>query len=421
MATGANLFRFGAPAAGACGWLAAVLLLLVPVTVAACGSSGERRSPDAGSDAVSQDAPANADAGPGADGDAHGPADGSTDGPMLEPGGDAAPFVPGMPITATANQWTWIPFPNAVCANGAATGIGINPSTTSPRVLIYLEGGGGCWDELTCYTLMTASYVSTGYGAAEFAAESTDVTYLAEPGGFFDRAAAANPFKDYSYVYIPYCTGDIFAGNNVTVLGTTTTSFVGYRNVSAFLSRIVPTFPAADRVILAGSSAGGYGAMYNFWQTQAAFGSIRVDVLDDSGTFMPPDVTAQGNGAQTTQATVWNLASTFPPCVACATDLSAIYGFYATSEPGHRGALLSYSMDSVLPLFYGITTAQFATGLDEDLASGFTPNANMRAFVVGAAGHVLFFNPTLTSNGVTLQTFLTQMVTDDPTWATEHP
>jgi hypothetical protein len=192
------------------------------------------------------------------------------------------PFMPGQPLATPAGQWTWVPFDNAFCADGSPTGIGVNLSATpGARPLIYLEGGGACWNEITCYTLMTAAYFTTGYGASDFASESSDTTYLALPGGFFDRTAAANPFKDYSYIYVPYCTGDVFAGNNVVQYGSNMAHYVGFANVTAFLDRIVPTFPSADRVILAGSSAGGLGAAYNWWQTQQAFGNIRVDLIDD--------------------------------------------------------------------------------------------------------------------------------------------
>ncbi|HTQ46108.1 MAG TPA: pectin acetylesterase-family hydrolase, partial [Polyangiaceae bacterium] len=201
----------------------------------------------------------------------------------------------GAPITAPADQWTFVPFSNAFCGNGASTGIGINPHAGATRVLVYLEGGGACWSELTCYTTMTAAYFTTGYSAQDFATESTDTTNLAQPGGFFDRTASANPFKDYSFVYVPYCTGDIHAGNNVATYGTNMGHHVGYANMTAYLSRIVPTFPGMQRVVLAGSSAGGYGALFNWWQTQQAFGSVRVDLIDDSGTFLPRDVEMLGS------------------------------------------------------------------------------------------------------------------------------
>ena len=162
------------------------------------------------------------------------------------------------PIAATADVWTWEPFSDAFCGDGSTVGIGINPSSTGTRVLIYMEGGGACYDELTCYTLQTAAYFTTGYSESAFNSEATDTNYLAQSGGLFDRTSATNPFKDYSFVYVPYCTGDVHAGNNVTQLGTNTAHFVGFNNMKAFLNRLYPTFRSADRVVLAGSSAGGF-------------------------------------------------------------------------------------------------------------------------------------------------------------------
>lgn len=335
---------------------------------------------------------------------------------------EAGPFVPGAPITATPGQWTWVPFPNSACGNGSPTGIGVNLSSTATRVLIYLEGGGACWSQETCYTLQTTAYFTTGYTEADFTTESTDATYLAAPGSFFDRTATANPFKDYSYVYVPYCTGDIFGGSNVVSMGSNTAHFVGYADMTAYLERIVPTFPTVDRVILAGSSAGGYGAIINWEQTQNAFGSTRVDVIDDSGTFLPASVEAEGNGQVQTAIAAWKLTATTPPgCTTCASDPSTLYGYYAQKYPDHRAALLSYSQDSVLPTYYGISVTQFTTGLDDVLTTQFQPNANLGAFVDDASGHVLFLTPTLTSGGVTVQSWITSMVTDASTWATVNP
>jgi hypothetical protein len=335
---------------------------------------------------------------------------------------EAGAFAPGAPITATPGQWTWVPFPNAVCGNGSATGLGVNLSSTATRVLIYLEGGGACWSEETCYTVGTAQYFTTGYGESDFTSESTDTTYLAAPGGFFDRTAAANPFKDYSYVYIPYCTGDIFGGAAIASMGSHTGHFAGYTDMTAYLERIVPTFPSVDRVILAGSSAGGYGALINWEQAQNAFGSIRVDVIDDSGTFLPASVENEGNGYVQTAIATWKLSSTVPAgCTTCASDASTLYGYYAQKYPDHRAALLSYSQDTVLPSYYGISVAEFTTGLDDVITTQFEPNANLGAFVDDASGHVLFLSPTLASGGVTVQSWITAMVTDASTWATVNP
>jgi hypothetical protein len=328
----------------------------------------------------------------------------------------------GAPIAAPDSTWTWIPFDDAFCADGSTTGIGVNLSKNSSRVIVYLEGGGGCWSESTCYTLKTASHFEGGYGPTNFAADSTSGGLLTQAGGFFDRGATNNPFKDYSFVYVPYCTGDAHGGDNVVTYGAHTAHHVGFKNMSAYLKRLVPTFPSADRAYLAGSSAGGFGALINWWQTQQAFGGVRVDLIDDSGTPMPPNIDALGNGAGPLQSKQWNLPATLPPgCTGCAKGLDALFGFYAQVFPDHRGALLSYTQDPVLSSFSGITTAQFNAGLKEDYATYFAPNPSLKAFVVNGSAHVLFFKPTIATMGVTVSKFLTQMVTDDGAWASVLP
>ncbi len=330
---------------------------------------------------------------------------------------------PGEKIAAAAGKWTWVPFDDAYCADGSTTGLGVNLSTTSSKVIIYLEGGGACWNDLTCYELQTASYL-TGYSEADFVSESTDTTYLAQPGGFFDRTASANPFKDYSFVYVPYCTGDVFGGDVVATVGTTTTHFVGFHNMGAYLARIVPTFANAERVILAGSSAGGFGAGLNWWRTQQAFGSVRVDLLDDSGTAVPSAFEEEaGVDDEALQSAAWGLAAAAPPgCDSCQVDPSTLYGFYDETYPTHRGALLSYTQDSVLPSFFGISTGEFTSGLDEDLAAYFKPSDPLKSFVINQSGHVLFFSPELaTSSGVTVMEFVSQMVDDDAAWKSVGP
>jgi hypothetical protein len=51
------------------------------------------------------------------------------------------------PITGLPNDvWTWVDFPDSVCANGTPTGIAINPHAGAMNLMIYFEGGGDCVD-----------------------------------------------------------------------------------------------------------------------------------------------------------------------------------------------------------------------------------------------------------------------------------
>jgi hypothetical protein len=325
-------------------------------------------------------------------------------------------------ISVPTETWTWVPFSNAQCGNGSTTGIGVNPTTLSNHLLIYLQEGGACWDAFSC-ALGLADNFSTGYGASNFAADAADTTYLALPGGFFDRSASANPFKDYSYVFVPYCTGDTHSGSNIVSLGLGNTAyFVGFRNMSAYLQRLASTFPDADHIVLAGSSAGGFGAGLNWWQTANAFPNARVDMIDDSGAIMPEDVLPSPNTREATQRANWNLAATLPPgCSACATEFDAIFAYYASAFPDSRGALLSFNPDTILPTFYNISNANFSKGLGELETQQFDPTTTLRYFQTNTSGHVLWFSPTLTVNGTSVQGFVTQMVTDDANWASVHP
>jgi pectinacetylesterase len=324
-------------------------------------------------------------------------------------------------ITAAPETWTWVPFDNAFCGNGSKTGIGVNLTSASGRLLIYLQEGGACWNAFTC-SVGLADNFTTGYGPTKFATDVADTSYLALQGGFFDRSAVANPFKDYSYVFVPYCTGDTHSGSNITSFGSLPAYFVGFRNIRAYLERLAVTFPGADRIVLAGSSAGGFGATLNWWQTAQAFPGVRVDMIDDSGAIMPNDVLPSPNTEQDAQRVAWNLAATTPPgCTGCATAFDAIYSFDSSTFPNSRGALLSYRADSVLPLFYGISTQKFTQGLSETETQFFDPSANLRYFNASGSGHVLWFSPSLSTQSTTVLQFITLMVTDDPGWGSVTP
>jgi hypothetical protein len=322
---------------------------------------------------------------------------------------------PAEPISAPKEQWTWVPFDNAFCANGTTTGLGVNLSDKSDRVLLFVEGGGACWSEVTCYTLKKALYFDSEYSEETFS--KAIAGYTRDSGNFFDRTAETNPFKDYSYVFVPYCTGDVHSGDNVVKYGDKTAMHVGARNMAAFLARLAPTFPSAERVILAGTSAGGFGALANWRRVQDAFGATRVDLLDDSG------IPIEGaSGQQAAQATQWNLKANFPPgCTECEAGLPNIIGYYGRTFPDHRAAFVSFTTDTVLPAYNGTSPAQFTEAFNSVLQAQVEPNPNMRYFLFEGSGHVLWLDPTVTTNSISLRQWVAQMVSDDPDWANQRP
>ena len=179
----------------------------------------------------------------------------------------------GDPIETMDGAWEYISFDDTKCRDGSPAGVSINRNNSSKKLMIYLEGGGACFETLSCLT-----------NAASVGAATTPTE-----AGIFARANADNPVKDWNYVYVPYCTGDVHSGTkeDVTVPGVAgTQNFMGRRNLESFMKRIVPSFPDVEQVLFTGSSAGGFGAATNGEYVQKVFGDVPVFVIDDSGPSM---------------------------------------------------------------------------------------------------------------------------------------
>ncbi|MFY0539225.1 pectin acetylesterase-family hydrolase [Nannocystis pusilla] len=141
-------------------------------------------------------------------------------------------------------RWTWVPFPDSQCRDGSSTGIWLRYGK-GPGLAIFFEGGGACFNALTCANNDASFDYTWAFGW--------------EGMGLFDADWTDNPIHDWNIVYVPYCTGDVHSGDrtDVEVPGVEgLQQFVGYRNVTAYLDRVVPTFEAAPNVLVTGVSAG---------------------------------------------------------------------------------------------------------------------------------------------------------------------
>lgn len=333
---------------------------------------------------------------------------------------DAGTPDAGNPIVAPDETWTWAAFPDSACGNGEPTGIGVNLTTKSEDVLIYLMGGGACWNTVTC-DLPFAVNIDTGYTGFDFASEPV----LA--GGPFQRGAANNPFKDMSFVFVPYCTGDVHSGDNVAMyppvsvggyhFPARTVHHRGAYNMSLFISRLRDTFPNARRVFISGSSAGAYGAQFNFPALKAAFPGAEVHAYADCGQMVNP------SGALLTDwVTSWNMQAP-AGCVDCTTDFTKFPKWLNETYPQSRFALLAFTQDSVLSQFFGYSGADFETQINALLTSAYDGKANARYFLVGGNSHTMlpsFFTQT-GPGGATLVDWTTKFVAGDAAWVNVKP
>ena len=325
--------------------------------------------------------------------------------------------VDAAPLPGTPGGWTWVDVPGMSCDDGSATGVAVNLAPGGAGggpLFVYFMGGGACWDASTCFVLNTA--VHGPFGQAQW-----DATGAPSVGHALDRARATNPFRDASYVFIPYCTGDLHGGSNVAtydVLGPRTFAHVGRRNVEALLPRLRATWPAPARVVISGSSAGGFGATLNYDLFRRAYGGAQVALVDDAGPFLEDDgVPADERAAWYAN---WHLGDVVDPlCADCRADLSRLYPALVAKYPQDRMALLTSLQDQVIRSYFLIPlAADFEQRLRALITDRLAPTATFRTFAIPGESHTLLGAvDTTTSGGVALEAWLAAMLSGDPTWA----
>jgi hypothetical protein len=339
-----------------------------------------------------------------------------------DPGGP--PTLPG-----TAGQWTWIDVPGAECANDSATGMGVNLGTNGD-VVIFMEGGGACFNAFTCASVAHQN----GFDADDLQAAVNQTGGQ----GILDRADPNNPLREATFIFFPYCTGDIFAGSNEDGFGGR--NQVGYRNVGLYTDMIVAASDRVRRIVVSGVSAGGFGALYNYDRIQRAFEAARPGrptfLVDDSGPPLPDMWLTPC--LQTQLRMYWNLDATLPAdCAECrgpqGGGLVNALPYLADHHTGDRLGLITSNTDGVIRTFYGfgyptcsstspLPEAQYTAALisirDEVLAG----KNNFKMFTIASGGHVWTLSPlgeTMTG-GVTLGAWLTAML-DGSSWDHASP
>ena len=191
----------------------------------------------------------------------------------------------------------------------------------SNNLVIYFQGGGACWATENCLYEHTYTGQLEAFENAGFLQKLSRGSYeLFGYGGIFQFLNPGNPLRDWDFVYIPYCTGDLHAGANDATYpsdpevptealhnqydgAAQTIRHRGAVNVQAVLKWIAENRkPAADdTVLVTGISGGSYGAMFNFSSVCEKFPGANVYLLGDAGNgVIAPDF-------MKTAAPVWKL------------------------------------------------------------------------------------------------------------------
>ena len=284
---------------------------------------------------------------------------------------------PLLTVGGATSGWRWIPFPDSTCGNGSTTGLAIDLGTTDD-LLVFFDGGGACWNWATCNPL-EATAVDRGFDEAKFITEARDFI----PSSLTSRAHLPTALMGATIVFIPYCTGDVHGGDNVRtysyLVDSVTWRHKGHANVLAFLKRLGATFPAPRKLVVAGSSAGGFGALVNYEAFRWYWPDAQGYLIDDSGpALVNNDVPADFRQGW---FDAWRLGvATDPFCLDCRTNLSSAFTELADMHRDDRIAFVSHTQDKVMGPFMLSTGSLFEADLRQLERDVLRPTANVRAF-----------------------------------------
>ena len=140
-------------------------------------------------------------------------------------------------------KWYDVPVEGALSSDGSEWH-GIFRKGKENKVVVYFFGGG------------VSITPETSEGGTKFFATTMIAQDFVAQGGI-GSSADDNPFKDWSFIVIPYATGDFHAGTGIYE-GEKTVYHTGYNNYSAFVEQIKPYVGEPDTLLVTGFSAGGF-------------------------------------------------------------------------------------------------------------------------------------------------------------------
>jgi hypothetical protein len=276
--------------------------------------------------------------------------------------GDAHPsagFTPPM-------GWTWYDIEGAKCRDGSPFGVFVHWGEDPQKLLIYFEGGGACANPGFCRLNQdnVSEQFLTGGESAIASLFILPVPQAPSGAGVFDLQHPDNPFKGWNQVFVPYCTGDVYAGTRtgVVIEGVSEPqNFYGGSNVKKLIARLAATFKKdVKRFVASGSSAGGYGAGINFGYLQDTFREASGSVILDASPPLTNDYVP--SCLQKRWRDTWGIDAHYPPdCTEeCRDDsggnLFGIVDYWRRKYDVGQGtvSLISGVHDEIIRLFFSL-------------------------------------------------------------------
>lgn len=154
---------------------------------------------------------------------------------------------------AFARKWKVIEIPGAKCGAGAPYKVWLDKQD-SKKLAIEFMGGGTCWSASTCYGPKLRAWI--------FPIPPAPILSM-----FSTRIRDISPAKNHSYLYLPYCTGDVHLGKHTAnyFKGRLKVKHHGFTNIQKTFKYLVENkiinFSQINDLLVYGASAGAIGAL----------------------------------------------------------------------------------------------------------------------------------------------------------------
>ena len=214
-------------------------------------------------------------------------------------GGDGGPDG-GEPFVPPAfGEWVKYEPEGAQCSDGSQYKFFVNFSETSDNVVVFMEGGGACWDYESCISGGARGAANPNGIPDTHATELTNVMGFPIPVDavypLLNADPSVSPMADWNKVFVPYCTGDVYSGSKVNTYEDpegmeedVVFRHVGHLNVLAMVDMLDDMFAVVPKLFVGGCSAGGAGAINNYYFIRSGITGVeRGHLLDDSGPIFP--------------------------------------------------------------------------------------------------------------------------------------
>jgi hypothetical protein len=264
-------------------------------------------------------------------------------------------------------EWVKYAPEGAVCSDGSQYAFYVEFSETSDNVIVYFMGGGGCWDYDSCVSggargAANPNGLPDDYANVHTSIATIDVSVNAVYP-LMNRDPDVSPMADWNKVFVPYCTGDVYSGSTDNqyedpdgIEEPTTVRHQGHNNVVIMTEMLNDMFNSVPKLFVGGCSAGGAGAIVNYYFLRTGIEGVeRGYLLDDSGPIFPSrELTSRSSLLHEEVRDVWDAAALIdkaPESELLNDDFGALSRVLADEFPEDRLATTMFRLDYNFSLY----------------------------------------------------------------------